>query len=325
MPNLYVFGDSMSEDNAIVPSADLWSNRLATYTGLTLQNFAKGGHIMADQAWWPVPSPTSGINPALGNIHCIMAGANDAYLFGNAASLREQCFVPATRALAGWFCHPAKNYARWMSRSGAWAICPWTDVGMISTTAGDKIWQNTDVSGEFVYIYGPNYMNADAEVKCDGVVIGTLEQRGSSSAPIMTGRVGVIPGAKPFGYGAWRFATGSPGPHAIEITNLLNGPTLSIDAIVGSDQPTSPRVTIATVPRRGLLGYGNGNSDSNVATYSDCISDIAGELVTEGANIRVVPVNTTIHPAIHLLPDNLHIDASGHRELRRLHVDAALN
>lgn len=304
--NLDLSGDSITYGYGVTAS-QRYSTQLATALGLPEVNRGKNNDMAADQA-----HKATIATRVAGDKATIMVGTNDERTYGvNATKLGY--YIGYLRRLAFDAVAPTRNYARTaaVSKTGPWANTQVNSFGMNTTTSGSTA--TAAVTGTSVYIGHiiqdhPSTQGV-AEVRVDGVLVGTVSSNGAGmkTANNLT-----------YGPAVTRFSGFSAGAHTVEVKVVsASGYYFFLDFIAGNAGQNGAKAFVSNVIRMNATGYANyGGSDANVSNYNAAIASMISHFTTDGLPVYLVNNWAAIDPAADLLPDGIHPDADGHTKLK---------
>lgn len=293
------YGNSIANGHGVT-AAQAYRSMVGASLGLPVVNRSADGAMAADQALllWTVPT-----DPA--DLHTVMLGTNDQSIYGTDPA-RRAAFIAFLMACVVGRAAPSHVNGRSMTLAGAgWGntTAPGNAIGVVSSQAGATA--TAAVTGTAVYVQTiiQNPGSPSANVVIDGVVAGAIgfngaaignTQNGAAYAPAMV-----------------RFGGLSSGPHMVQIViTSTNGHNFYVDAIIGSDQLTKPKVCVSNIPREGA-SFG---TDANVAAYNAAIAAMVSQLSGDGLAVFLVDSCAAIDPAADLL-DGIHPNAGGHAKI----------
>jgi hypothetical protein len=290
------FGDSYSTGSGLpVDRIERHLERLAYYGGTTLTNLAAGSNMSADQAraiW--------SLTPSCANQYTLLI-TNDAAIWA-ASAIKRAAAMDALRAILVHCAAPSKIIGRNAMKSGTWNDTPCNSIGTYNPVGALPARLAATVSGTAIYVQYimQNLPSCDCsfEVRINGNLAGTVTPNPTAIGNTYVGN-SFWPATRRFG--------GLPaGSHTVEIKPTNGAMYTFVDAFIGSDQATKPKVIVCKIPYRTTAGYAlfPDNSDGNVDAYNAAITAVVSELSRDGLNVSLV--EAAIDPATDLQADGVH-------------------
>lgn len=241
----------------------------------------------------------------------LMIGTNDRHR-GTTNHYQQECFKASHLAALVWMAVPdssrtfPNNSNAVYDPPGNWGEAAY---GKISTRYAAIVGSKVTVPfyGPTVYVH---YLKTDgdissAELRVDGVLVGSINCAGSGG--------GTILGAT-FGAAVFRIAGLSDAPHSLELKVVVGGTTGSVQ-FLGISVPELSK----PLPRANILGVIRTSDDANTAdiiTYNNMIQDNVRLLVSDGLDVVYLDALSVINNTTDL-EDALHPNDSGHAKLGR--------
>jgi lysophospholipase L1-like esterase len=236
----------------------------------------------------------------------LMVGTNDHRSYLNDPTKME-FFRRFYRQCVAWLLLPQKikaNDSR-MTYTGTWGNTQANTFGKNTYQAGATATCTVNGTTVFVGYIIQNYptSGADAIVKIDGNVIGTLNSFGVMNS---------VNGAT-YGPACAHFDGLADGPHTVEIIQNTQGKVFYLDFIAGSAEQSGNLIAI-NIPKMSNAAYLQfGTSEQNVIAYNTIISDVLAEF-----GIAPKDAFSALNPAADLTADGVHPNDSGHAKLFNL-------
>lgn len=242
----------------------------------------------------------------------MMIGTNDRLARGTSIPYQQECFKASHLAALVWMAVPdssrtfPNNPSAVYDPPGNWGAAAYGKINTKYAAIPD--------SKVTVPFYGPtvyvHYLKTDgdissAELRVDGVLVGSINCAGSGG--------GTILGAT-FGAAVFRIAGLSDAPHSLELKVVVGGTTGSVQ-FLGISVPELSK----PLPRANILGIIRASDDANTAdiiTYNNMIQDNVRLLVSDGLDVVYLDALSVINNTTDL-EDALHPNDSGHAKLGR--------
>lgn len=306
----HAWGDSLTVGvNASPIGTNSYIHLLETYLGTSITNHAVSASQAGNQGTVIEGFATSGTDT-----HLIMVGSNDFRKY-IADTTKRSFFERAWMQVVTNLALPSKA----VRGSGLTFTGTWTNGGSgwnRTTASGAKV--SATVSGSTIFIgstiQNSGTPNGTANIKVDGTVVGTISSNGVGCMTFL--------GVDYFPTG-YRISGLGSGPHVVEIECTSSGQYLYVDWIAGIDQPSRPKLFVATLPQMSSARYTtDGTSDALLQSYNTFISGSVTALQTDGLDITLVDGYNAVDPATGLDPDGIHFNNTGHAQMKQAWVDA---
>jgi len=292
------FGDSITQGTS--SSGTVYTSRLATLLGTTLNNYGVSGNRATDQSN-VVRSATHG------NLSTVLIGTNDSSVYGDASQklLIYKRLVRSIVAVAsGYSLVKGAN----TSKTSSWAV---------SSSVGGSAYGNysTGAATASATVYGKSIIigytqttdasfDSTVTIKVDGTVIDTVTFTGSTDS--VTGLSATS------GVGALRYTGFTDASHTVEIS-VASGKSFALEYIMGvGHQPFKDPILLLNIPKKG--SYSSPDSSTCNTSYCTVLSDLVDEFKSDGFNIGLVDINSILVPSTDLY-DSLHPNDTGNTKI----------
>lgn len=308
---LRVLGDSISTTYGASAPAQAWPNKLGTFFGVPLGNYAVSGSMALDQA---IVS-RSVAAPAVTDFVTLMIGVNDCGRYFTAA--QREHYRRAEREIIVWQNMPQRTSARspnvtytgnWQDAQPAWST------GRLVIAVGSTA--TTTFLGKSVYIgtilQDLSITNTSSfNVFVDNVLVGTMS---SGGAGIGT-QLGNVYG--PASYMFTGYADTAGQQHTVKL--VLTAGYAYLEYIAGSDQPLGAPFYLSNATP--TFQPSDPCTPANKAALNVINADLVTEFQAAGRNVFALDSFNAITEA-DLMPDKIHVPDGGHNKLFIVRRDA---
>ncbi len=307
MQQFTAYGDSITLGSGASPASNAWM-ALLTPINKGTSNFQA-----ADVA--KIIGGNGGgveVNPVAGSEYSVMIGTNDHRQYKTDATKQDYFKKYLTSALVS-LSTINKVRARDISvaYTGSWTNTSDTPNGKFATAVGAKA--TATVYGTSIYvgfiIHSSGSATGIADVKIDGVTVGTISCKGFTPSMVTVTGLG-------YSTGCARFSGLSAGAHTVEVV-VTNAGWLMLEYITGNYQPSFPKVVVSNIIKMTASGYTTyGTSQANVDTFNTIIAGVVADLQADGLNIVTVDNYTSVDPSTDISADGVHPNNAGHLKIK---------